>query len=427
MSGDAGAGLVVFSPLPPSRSGIAAYTAELVPALAARLPPEAGGVTVVVAREEEVVALPGAARVISERTYRRSPALAAAPHLHQLGNSLDHAHVHRAALRRPGGIVVLHEVVLHHLVEALTLGRGRPEAYEAALAREHGAAGRRLARLRRAGLFSPWQRYLMPLLGPVLEAASGVIVHSRYAASRLPDAGPPVRIIPHLLSPEVARHDGLTRQAARARLGLPEAGAPILLMLGHVTPPKQAALVLEALAALHAQAGGPSPPPCLVIGGAEEAGLDLDAALARLGLPEGAVRRTGWLAEDAFFTWLRAADLLLALRFPAAGETSGTLVRALGMGTPALAYDYGPAAEFPDAVLARLPFRREAGGGAAALAATIAGLLAEPEALAARGAAARAHVRRTAAVAACAEAYAAAIRAWHRPGGVGPASDDRAA
>jgi hypothetical protein len=168
--GAVAAGLVVFSPLPPSRSGIAAYTAELVPALASHFAP-AGGITVVVAREEDVVDLPGA-RVVSERAYRRSPALAQVPHLFQLGNSLDHAHVLRAALRRPG-IVVMHEVVLHHLVEALTLGRGSPEAYEAALAHDHGPAGRRLARLRRAGLFSPWQRFLMPLHGPVLEAARG--------------------------------------------------------------------------------------------------------------------------------------------------------------------------------------------------------------------------------------------------------------
>jgi hypothetical protein len=40
----AAAGMVVFSPLPPTRSGIADYTAELLPALGRKAP-----VTVVVA------------------------------------------------------------------------------------------------------------------------------------------------------------------------------------------------------------------------------------------------------------------------------------------------------------------------------------------------------------------------------------------
>ncbi len=397
-------GLVVVSPLPPTRSGIAAYTAELVPALAPLIP---GGITVVVAREDQVVPLDGA-RVLAERAYRRDPALERVPHLLQLGNSLDHAHVHRAALRRPGGIVVLHEVVLHHLVEALTLGRGSPHAYEAALAHSHGPAGRRLARLRRAGLFSPWQRFLMPLHREVLEAAGGVILHSRYAAGRL--QGPPdlpVRILPHHLSPAVARHDALGRAEARALLGLPPDG-PVLLLLGHVTPPKQAPVVLQALAAL------PGPwhlvPWHLVIGGAVEPGLDLAAMAEALGIG-GRVRLTGWLAEEAFFQHLRAADLLLALRFPSAGETSGTLVRALGMGTPALVHDFGPAAEFPDGVVAKLPVRT-GDAAAPALAEAIGRLLADPGALAAMGRAARAHVRRAHRLEASAAAYAAAVRDW---------------
>jgi glycosyltransferase involved in cell wall biosynthesis len=249
-----------------------------------------------------------------------------------------------------------------------------------------------------------------------------VIVHSRYAAGRLQGArwDLPVRVIPHLLSPAVARYDGLTRAEVRARLGLPVAGPPLLLMLGHVTPPKQADLVLEALAILHAgrasvAGAAASQPPCLVIGGAEEPGLDLDAALARHGLPAGTVRRTGWLEEEAFFTWLRAADLLLALRFPVAGETSGTLVRALGMGTPALVYDFGPAAEFPDSVVAKLPFRPEGNGAADALASALAGLLADPARLAAQSRFAREHLYCNATAYSCAAAFAAAIQAWQTP------------
>ncbi len=394
--------LVVVAPLPPSPSGIAAYAAELLPDLAQRR-----ALTVVVATEADAAAataqgaLP--ARVVSERTWRADPVLQAAPHLHHLGNSLDHAHVYRAALHRPG-LVALHDVVLHHLVEALTLGRGSPHAYAAALGAEYGAAGRRLARLRQLGLFAPMQRFLMPLHGAVLDRARGVVVHSRFAAGRLRGpSGLPVRVLPHHLSPAVAAFDGITRAEARTRLGLPADG-PVLLALGHVTPAKQVGTALRALALL-ARSG---PAPLLVIGGQVEDGLHLAAEAASLGLAER-VRFTGWLAEEAFFLHLRAADLLLALRFPVAGESSGTLARALGMGTPALAYDFGPAAEYPDAMLAKLAFVADA---SAPLAARVRALLADPAALSAQGMAARDWMRAHFSPAASAAAYLECLEAW---------------
>ena len=396
--------LVLFSPLPPNPSGVAAYTAELLSELG-----RMRRCAVVVATEADAAAAPAGigAEVISERAYLARPALHGQPHLHQLGNSLDHAHVLRAALRRPG-VVALHDVVLHHLVEALTLGRGSPHGYEAALAREHGPAGRRLARLRRLGLFAPMQRFLMPLHGGVLERSRGVIVHSRFAAARLQaPPGLPVRVVPHHLSPAVFAFDGLDRAAARARLGLPP-GARVLLVLGHVTPPKGAGVVLAALARLRAEGLD----AMLVIGGAVEAGLPIAAQAEGLGLLDR-VRLTGWLPEEAFFLHLRAADLLLALRFPVAGESSGTLARALGMGTPALAYDFGPAAEYPDSILAKLAFAPGPMGQAAMrIAARIAALLADPAALAARGEAARRWMREHCALTASASAYRDCLAAW---------------
>jgi glycosyltransferase involved in cell wall biosynthesis len=394
--------LVVFSPLPPSRSGIAAYTAELLPALGRLL-----RTVVVLARDEDAAAAgapEGAAEVLSERAYRRRPALHALPHLHQLGNSLDHAHVYRAALRRPG-VVVLHDVVLHHLVEALTLGRGSPAAYEAVLGQNHGPGGRRLARMRRAGLFSPMQRFLMPLHRQVLDAALGVVVHSRFAAGRL--QGPPdlpLRVIPHHLSPRAAAFDGVTKAEARARLGLPADGWPVLLALGRATPAKGLGVALEAVAVLRDGGFGLH----LVVGGEVEPGLPLAAQVAALGL-EDRVTVTGWLPEQAFFLHLRAADLLHALRFPVAGESSGTLARALAMGTPAIAYDFGPAAEYPDAAVAKLPFGPDP---APALARALPALLADPDALAARGEAARRHMREACGVGASAAALAEAALAW---------------
>ena len=282
------AGLVVFTPLPPTRSGIAGYAAELLPELARELP-----VVAVVARRRDVVALPGV-EVLAVRDYEARPALHAWPHLHQIGNSLDHAHAYLGALRRPG-IVTLHDPVLHHLVEALTLGRGDAPGYAAALVAELGEAGHRVARLRAAGVFDPRQRFLLPLHRQVLDRARGVILHSRFAAGRVDrPGGPPLRVVPHHLSPDVAALDGLDQAAARQHLGLP-AQAPILLSLGHATAAKRIGLVLEAVALLAAD----FPDLVHVVAGAPDPGLDLDGMIARLGLG-GRIRVTGWLPEAGF-------------------------------------------------------------------------------------------------------------------------------
>ncbi len=389
--------LVMVSPLPPRRSGIAAYTAELVAALGRRR-----RVLVVVERAADIVDLPGA-EVTCLAGLAAAPWLAALPHVYQLGNNADHGFVLHACLRRPG-LLVLHDPVLHHLVEELTLGLGDRDGYAAVLRHCHGAAGAQVARLRELGVFSDAQRYRMPLHDQMVAAARGVLVHSAHAAGGLRGARPGrVRVVRHHVSPAVWGWDGVSQAEARRRLGVaPE--VPLLLSLGFATGPKQLPLVLRALARLR-EAGQDFH---YVIGGAAEAALELPRLVEKLGLA-GRVTLTGWLAEDAFFTWARAADLLVNLRFPVGGETSGTLARALGMGLPALVFDHGPAAEWPDEAVFKLAFSADPLPG---LAARLGGLLADRAGLAAKGRRAMLVARAEASVALSAEAYLAAIRDW---------------
>jgi glycosyltransferase involved in cell wall biosynthesis len=389
--------LVIFSPLPPRRSGIAAYTAELVAYLGRHR-----RTVVVVESQRDVVETPGAL-VISQARYLSAGWLRRLPHLYQLGNNPDHAFVYRACQRVPG-VVVLHDPVLHHLIEELTLGRRDPQAYEAVLMQCHGSAGRWVAQLRRLGLFSDRQRFLLPLHRHVVDASRGVLVHSYWAAARVQASrAVPVRAMSHHISPRVADFDGLGQVEARRRLDLP-LDLPVLLSLGYVTPPKQVGLVLRALARLHAAGFAFR----YVIGGDISESLGIPELVRTLGLA-GVVRMTGWLSEDAFFTYARAADLLANLRFPLAGETSGTLARALGMGLPALVFDVGPMAEWPDEAVYKLRFNADP---LPELTAMLGRLLADRVGLATQGRRARRIARAEAAPERSVEACLAAIRDW---------------
>src|SRR5437763_14644909 len=95
-----------FSPMPPERTGIAHYSAMLLPALRDRV-------------EVEIVA-----------TGNRQPATG--NRIYHLGNNPHHEWIYREALEVPG-VIVLHDVVLHHLIVEMTLARGDAAAYAAAL------------------------------------------------------------------------------------------------------------------------------------------------------------------------------------------------------------------------------------------------------------------------------------------------------
>ena len=171
---DAGGGRVVkiayFSPMPPSRSGIADYSALLVPALRERT-----GVEVVKQ---------------GSRKQPRGTDVA----LYHVGNDPEAHGWIVEALRAHPGVVVLHEFVLHHLIAGLTLGRKDVAQYLAAMERDHGVAGRLLGLGVLDGCVPPlWETRPedFPLAGEVLDATRGrgVIVHSRYVEERVRACG----------------------------------------------------------------------------------------------------------------------------------------------------------------------------------------------------------------------------------------------
>ena len=167
-----------YSPLPPSRSGVADYSALLLPALGQRIDVE--------------IASPG--------RLRRSPKADVA--LYHVGNDPEaHGWIVEALRRRPG-VVVLHELVLHHLVAGITLARGDAAGYLAAMEAEHGLAGRLLAYGVLDNRIPPlWETRPQdfPLAGEILRLAQSLIVHSRYVEEGARAAGydGPIARIPH--------------------------------------------------------------------------------------------------------------------------------------------------------------------------------------------------------------------------------------
>ncbi|MFN8535803.1 MAG: glycosyltransferase family 4 protein [Dehalococcoidia bacterium] len=323
--------LAMVTPLPPEPSGIADYSAELAPALAALTdltlyslhPPE--GRKLARWRPVAEFAGPPAAHGWDVALY-------------QLGNSVYHESAYRAALDWPG-VTVLHDPVLHHFISAITEHRGDGPGYVREMIYSHGVAGGQAARqaLQRVQgvVAEEW-----PLTGRVVDLSLGVIVHSEAAAAIVrtvrPDA--PIAIVPHLVSPPAR----LGRAQARRLLGLP----PDLLLLGAfglITKEKHLDALVDALNSL-----APELPEwrLLVVG---EDGGALEAALDRASDPvRERIVVTGRTEWREFGRYLAAVDLAVALRWPSLGETSGAALRALAAGTPLVASAAGAFAELPE-------------------------------------------------------------------------------
>ncbi|MGI8420766.1 MAG: glycosyltransferase family 4 protein [Gaiellaceae bacterium] len=330
-----------FSPLPPETSGIADYSALLLPALSRRL-------------DIEVV-----------RRGKKKPPRGTDVCLYHVGNSPDAHGWIVDALRRTPGVVVLHELVLHHLIAGLTIGRKDGPAYLAAMERDSGLPARLLAHGVLEGRVPPlWETRPddFPLAGEILDRATGLIVHSRYVeegARRLGYDGPLWRI-PHPAWPapdvESAAIDG----------------APVVGCFGHLNASKRLPQLLAAFALLPESAR-------LVLAGPVSPRYDLDAALERAGLlGSPRVHREAYVPEERLWALMTGCDVVVALRSPTMGETSGAVMRALSLGRPLVVSDVGWFSELEGA--RRVPVGKgEVEALAAALADPPAALEAPPE------------------------------------------------
>jgi glycosyltransferase involved in cell wall biosynthesis len=293
-----------FSPLPPERSGVADYSALLLPALDERM---------------DVAVVP--------HGRRKAPRGTDVP-LYHIGNNPEaHGWIVDALRRRPG-VVVLHDFVLHHLVAGLSLGRGEAELYLDAMQRDAGVFGRLLAHGVVDNLLPPiWEEHAQdfPLTGVVLDVAEGIVCHSRYVERRVREYGydGPISVIPMPAWPSVELGERI----------LPDGRAPVVACVGYLNAAKR---VPDAL---------------LVLAGSAAPDVDLDG-LESLG---DGVLRLDHLEEPSLWRLLADCDVCVSLRWPTMGETSGMVIRALSLGTPVVVSDVGWFSELPDAVAAKVP------------------------------------------------------------------------
>ncbi|NJN14889.1 MAG: glycosyltransferase family 4 protein [Oscillochloris sp.] len=331
------------SPVNPAPSGISDYSEELLPYLG-----QYAEITLFV-EDGLKPSNPQLAQHLEVMPLRRLPReLRRKPYdaiVYHIGNSPAHAGIWRAAQRMPG-VVVLHDLVLHHFMLWFAANVEHDvQKYVRRMRDRYGEAGDHMAQLMIRSRFTD-AAFDFACNEEVIAAARGLIAHSRYVADQVAAQRPdlPLTVVPMgvPLSPPV------DRATARARLGLPAEGV-LLASFGHINAWKRVEPALRALAELRAEGRDLR----YVLVGSVSPNYNLAALIARLGLHD-VVTATGYVSHQAFADYVAAADICLNLRFPTGGETSASLLRLLGAARPTLVSAVGSFAELPPGTAAQV-------------------------------------------------------------------------
>ena len=264
--------------------------------------------------------------------------------VYQIGNNGFHSFVYEAALKWPG-TVVLHESNLHHLICDLTIRRNDWDGYMREVELNGTAADVAFSmRVRTLEVGPDYEG--VPMLRRLLASAKQVIVHSHAVESDVRTAGfaGPVAVIPH-----GAWLPDSNRMKMRHKLGLDER-TPLIGIFGFLKPYKRIAEALRAfqrLVKLH-------PDAKMILCGEPHPEFKIPPLVHALGI-EGNVRMLGFVPQDEFMEYIDACDIVLNLRYPTVGESSGSLMRALGLGKAVLVSNVGSFAELPDDVCLKAP------------------------------------------------------------------------
>lgn len=404
--GDSRPRMAYLSPLPPERSGISDYSADLLPELSRHY-----RIDVIVAQSEVHSDWVHANCEIRGVEWFRKHAKDYDRVLYHFGNSHFHAHMF-ALLREIPGVVVLHDFFLSGITAYLDLTGMQPGYWTQQL---QASVGYKAAKERYTTADLEDLRVRYPVNLEVLQLATGLIVHSPASARMGRDwygegAVTDWHVIPLLRNLAVLPD----RTAARRRLGF-DADTTVVCSFGLLAGTK---MCLE-LHSAWLQSTLSDRSDCVLVfvgdGADTEFGRSLAAAIQQA--PNTArVVMTGWIDNATYRDYLAATDIAVQLRRTSRGETSAAVLDCMGSGLPTIVNANGSMADLPDSAVWMLPDAFEA----ADLVDALDQLAGQPALRRQLGSAARAFVSTEHHPRACADRYRDVIediyRADHRIG-----------
>lgn len=334
--------LAFVSPLPPDESGIADYSAELLPELARYYQID------VITPQSEI-----SDRWVRGNFPRRTPewfrknADRYERVLYQFGNSSFHSHMFDLLEQFPG-TVVLHDFYLSGILNYLEVRGEVPQCFTRGLHLSHGYVALQVFHQDR---FEAVRRY--PTNLSVLGQAQGVIVHSEHSRTLAnefygEDLASQWARLPLLRAPKLL----CAKADAREQLKIP-VNSQITATFGFLAPTKLNLELIDAWLATQQD----NPDAWLVFVGRNNPDDYGRQILERIEQSQARerIKITGFASTEEYGLWLAAADVTVQLRTGSRGETSAALYDCITAGKALIYNANGSSAELPESVAVRLP------------------------------------------------------------------------
>lgn len=334
--------LAFVSPVPPEKTGIASYSAELLPELSRYY-----GIDVITDQKDISDPFIKANFAVRNTEWFDKNAGKFDRILYQFGNSHFHAHMFGMLKKHPG-VAVLHELFLSDVQNWIELEKKNLYNLSKSLYGSHGYGS--LIFKEKNGLSEAIDRF--PSSCGVFKHAFAVIMHSSFAADKAAGfygAGAAEKIfkIPHLrVKP------GLHREESRMRLGLSDKDF-LICSFGMLNPLKFNDVLLETYLGLPLSEDR----NCMLVFAGECLSAELEkkmlASLEKNG-NSGRIRITGFIPDEVYKDYLNSADMAVQLRRRSRGETSGAVLDCLAHGIPLIINGTGPNEEIPESAAVKL-------------------------------------------------------------------------
>lgn len=341
--------LAYFSPLPPQKSGISDYSEELLSYLGKYY-----DIDLWVSGDKPNNSLCKKYRVIY---YRNSKTKLSKLDdydviLYNIGNNPEyHAEIYDVFLHYPG-YVILHDFVLYYLITGYFLDYKKDRiGYIREFYENYGNEGIAGVKNVLRGNVPPLQfknPELFPLNKSIIQNATGIIVHSDYTRDLIVKIGyPESRIVKinhlHFNNSNSSSLSEIKKQRLREKYGIQKSDL-LIASFGYIAPTKRNYEIIKAINRI-IDTSGESLKYIMVGEGNYVDGLLNDKII-----------KTGFVSNEDLEAWIDCADVIVNLRFPSMGETSGTLIRALSKGKPCIITNNAWFSEIPDGAVLKISF-----------------------------------------------------------------------
>lgn len=265
--------------------------------------------------------------------------------LYNIGNNPQHTYIYEILQKYPG-IVILHEAFIHGLIWNKTLARGDKVGYIEEFLYSHGEEGNKVANLAIEGektFFEIESKY--PLIKRIIDDSLGLIVHNEFAKDIVINQNPEVKI-QKINHPITLNKTSTHREGLRKKMGLTN-DTLIISSFGFINTHKRMNTMLEVFKEFHEEYKNSI---FLIVG---EDYLGLKNMVKNLNI-KNSVIHTGFVPFDKLYEYMQISDICINLRYPTAGETSGSVLRLMSMEKPVIVSNVGWFSELSDSCCAKV-------------------------------------------------------------------------